>query len=276
MKKLLYFLTAVVILIAAVCFIAYLCRKGCPVNPVRLTEVKAKERSRPLEEALKLLKIRKDKEALVIFEEILFARPDNLDALWGKAEVLRRQRDYKSAENLLNVILKKDSRHISSLTTLAYIRYKEDRLNEALTLINTLLREDSIDKENRALCFLMLGAINGRRSEKGGLFSKIRYGTKIHRYFLKAKEAAPDLPEVHLGLGAFYLLAPVIAGGSIDKAFLELKLAVEIAPEFATANARLAQYYKKKGDFDKYELFAKKAKQLDPENEVLKEMGGRL
>jgi hypothetical protein len=44
-----------------------------------------------------------------------------------------------------------------------------------------------------------------------------------------------------------------------------------MAPDFATANARLAQSYKKKGNKEKYNYYLQRAKELDPENEVANE-----
>ncbi len=229
---------------------------------------------REMDQAFTLLRDRKDKEALGIFEQVLSATPDNLDALWGKAEVLRRARDYQQAQELLDKILEKNPGHIPSLISLAYLRYKDDRLNEALKLIHRVLRMDNLDKANKALAYMMLGTINSRRSSKGWFLNKITYGTQIKGYFLKAKELAPEFPEVHLGLGTFYLLAPAIAGGNLNKAFEELEYAVKIAPDFATANARLAQAYKEKGDLEKYNLYLNRAKELDPQNEVLHEESG--
>jgi tetratricopeptide (TPR) repeat protein len=222
--------------------------------------------------ALKLLRIRKDSEALAIFEKTLSKDKGNITALWGKAEVLRRTRSYKESEQILSQILEKNPKHIPSLISLAYIKYKDDNLNEALKLVNQALKNDNIDKENRALAYMMLGTINSRRSAKGWFLNKLRYGTQIRCHFLKAKEFAPDLPEVHLGLGTFYLLAPPIVGGNLNGALKELELAVKIAPDFATANARLAQAYKRKGDLEKYKYYFQRAKELDPDNEVLMEL----
>ena len=223
-------------------------------------------------DAMILLKARRDNEAFAIFKKVSAEEPGNLDALWGMAEVLRRSRNYKDSEVILNEILKRNPRHGPSLISLSYIRYKEDNLNIALKLIRKALGEKGLDRESRALAYMMLGSVNSRRSAKGKFFSKIKYGTRIKGYFLKAKELAPHLPEVHLGLGTFYLKAPAIVGGNLDKAVQELETAVRIAPDFATANARLAQAYQKKGDLEKYNFYIKRAKELDPQNEVLKEL----
>lgn len=240
--------------------------------PTKIEFIKKERENILLGEALRLLKIRKDQDALLIFEKILAKQPDNLDALWGMAEAKRRARQYKESEDILNEILKKNPQHSSSLISLAYIRYKDDRLNDAFQLVNRVLENGYLDEENKALAHMMLGTINSKRAKKGSLFCKIKYGNRIKSYFLKARELAPALPEVHLGLGTFYLLAPTIAGGNLDKAVKELELAVKIAPDFATACARLAQCYKRKDIQDKYEFYIARVKTLDPENEVLKEI----
>ncbi len=257
-------------------YVAGLNRGTCPLksNVDKIEYVEKHKPAKIIADAFVLLKNRKDKEALVIFEKVLVSKPDNLDALWGKAEVLRRSRKYKESEELLNKISSTNPKHVPALISLSYIRYKDNKLNEALELINQVLKIDSLDKENQALAYMMLGSINSRRSQKGGFFNKIAYGTRIKGYFLKARKLGPDLPEVHLGLGIFYLKAPAIVGGNLDGAFQELELAVRIAPDFATANARLAQAYKKKGDLEKYNFYLQRARELDPKNEVFYEESG--
>lgn len=251
-------------------YLVSLTRDTCPLSTISPAEkIEPIQKDNSLKDALVLLKNRKDNDALVVFEKILADEPGNLDALWGKAEIKRRAHKYKEAQALLSEILKQNPNHVSSLISLAYIRYKDDKLNEALELINRAINASSSDKENEALAYMMLGTINSRRSATGWFFSKIRYGTQIKCYFLKAKELAPHLPEVHLGLGTFYLKAPAIVGGNLDKAVQELETAVRIAPDFATANARLAQAYKKKGNLEKYDFFIQRARELDSQNEAL-------
>lgn len=225
-----------------------------------------------LQDGLSLLKQRQDKAALLMAEKILFEQPANLDALWMKAEIARRARDYQLAEERLNSIMQINSNHAATLISLAYIRYKDDRLKEAQDLVRRVFSLACADKEDLALANLIFGMINSRRSLSGGLYSKVWYGRKIKAYFLKAKKLAPDLPEVRLGLGTFYLLAPAIVGGNLDKAGAELESALELAPDFATVNARLAQFYQKKGDRKNCEFYLQRAKTLDPQNEALKEI----
>ncbi|MCX5697538.1 MAG: hypothetical protein NTU54_06205 [Candidatus Omnitrophica bacterium] len=222
-------------------------------------------------DTLRLLKLRKDNAAYLNSEQILNLEPYNIDALWIKAEVLRRKNNYKNSEELLRNILNDDPEHNPSLISLAYIEYNANKFDEAQRLIQRVLKSKDLEREEQALAFMMLGAINSGRAQSGGwIFNKFRYGTKIKGYFLKAREIAPDLPEVHLALGTFYLYAPALVGGNLNKAISELERAVSIAPEFATAYARLAQAYKAKNDMAKYNLFLNKAKKLDPQDETVK------
>ncbi len=237
-----------------------------------ITPITNNQQGALIDQALRLLKIRKDPEALAIFQEVLLKQPDNQDALWGKAEVLRRSRQDKESEQILEKILKNDPKHFMSLISLAHIRYKENSLNQARKLILEIFSSGCSDKETLAMANVMLGAINAKLSSQSGFINKIRYGLGIKGYFLKAKELAPDLAEVRMSLGAFYLSAPAIIGGNLNRAMDELELAVKIAPDFATANARLAQAYKKKGDLEKYNFYLQRARELNPNNEVLKEL----
>ena len=220
-------------------------------------------------EAIGLLEKRKDKLALAEFEKVLLVEPENIDALWGRAEVLRREYKFVEAETIFQETLKQDPQYIPSLISICYIRYHDDKLNEAMKMAKGLLRRRDIDIKNKAIVYMLVASINARRSAKGGFFSKLSYGTQIKGYFQKALDLAPELPEAHLGLGSFYLLAPKIAGGNINKAIEELGRAVILAPDFATANARLAQAYKAKGEVNKYKFYIERTKVLDPENEVL-------
>lgn len=221
---------------------------------------------------LKYIKLRKDSLALIEIEKILSVQPNDISALWGKAEVLRRNYKLKEAEELLNKVLSKCVDHAPSLISLSYIRYHSNCFDEALKLLRQVLNQPNLSREDKALVYMLMGSINAKRASQAGFFCKIAYGTRIRGYFEKAKIIAPELSEVHLGLGSFYLLAPKIVGGNLDKAIEELEYAVKLTPDFATPHARLAQAYKRQGNLEKYNFYIKRAKELDPQNEVLKEI----
>jgi tetratricopeptide (TPR) repeat protein len=220
---------------------------------------------------LNYLKTRQDNLALEQAQKILSLEPNDLSALWAKAEILRRNYDLKTSEELLNRILNQNPDHIPSLISLSYINYYNNRFSPALKLLKQVLNYPNASKENQAMAYMLIGSINAKRASATKFLGKIAYGMRIKNYFEKALGLAPELPEVHLGLGSFYLLAPSFAGGNVDKAIEELETAVKLAPDFATANARLAQAYKKKGNLEEYSFFIQRAKELDPGNQALKE-----
>lgn len=221
---------------------------------------------------LDYLKIRKDKLALIETEKILAVEPNDLCGLWAKAEIFRRTYKFKESKNLLNQILSKNPDYAPALISLAYIKYHDNKFDEAYKTLAEVLKQPDLNKENAALVYMLMGSINARKASLGGFLCKVLYGLRVRGLFEKARDIAPDLPEIRLGLGSFYLLAPTIAGGNVDRAIRELKYAVELAPDFATANARLAEAYKEKEDFENYNFYLKRAEDLDPENEVLKEI----
>lgn len=225
---------------------------------------------------LKYLKFRKENLASKEIEKILLKWPEDICALWGRAEILRRACRFQDSEKILNQVLAKSPEHASSLISLSYIRYYDNKFSDALKILKQILKQPDLERENKALVYMLMGSINAKKATQGGLWCKVAYGTRIGGFFEKAKTLAPDLSEVRLGLGTFCLLAPKIAGGDVDKAIEELQYAVELTPDFATANARLAQAYKKKGDLNKYNFYIQRAKELDPENEVVKEIESLL
>jgi tetratricopeptide (TPR) repeat protein len=236
------------------------------IAPTGLNATKA------INDGMSLLEKRKDSLALLEFEKVLAVDNTNIKALWGKAEVLRRDYKFSEAQKLLQEILKQDPMYIPAQISVCYIRYHDDKFKEAIKMAKDLLARVDINTKDKAIVYMLMGSINARRASKGGFFSKLSYGTQIRGYFQKAADLAPELSEAHLGLGSFYLKAPGIAGGNIDKAIKELEKAVELTPDFATANARLAQAYKKKGDLAKFQRYLQRARELDPDNEVLREI----
>lgn len=225
-----------------------------------------------LARAFDSLKSRQDDLSLSLFEQVLEKNPDNTSALCGKAEVLRRRRDFKEAKGLIDQALSRVDNHPACMNCLAYINYYQGRYSAARKIIGEVLNQIDLDRENKAISYVLLGTIHAAQAKGGNLLGKFFHGTQIKGYFQRAIELAPDLSEAHLGLGTFSLFAPGIMGGGLKQALDELKQAVELTPNFATANARLAQAYQRLGDEKKFKFYCARARQLDPENEVLKEI----
>ncbi|MCM8797539.1 MAG: hypothetical protein NC923_06680 [Candidatus Omnitrophica bacterium] len=263
----------VIIGISFMFFLSFaLSKRTCPITSSKKHKTPAIAIPVLSQQAMLLLRKREDNAAFLIFGKILEQSPKDINALWGKAEVFRRKRKYKESEEILQEILKIDPLHAPSLISLAYIRYKDSQLQEAARILDNLLSNKLLDSENRAMAYLLLSAVNSSYSLKGGILTKMKTASKILYYLSQARDLAPELPETHLGLGTFYLKSPAILGGNLNKAIRELEYCLILAPHFATAHARLAQAYGRKGDIGRYEFHLEQAKTLDPQNEVLQEL----
>jgi len=212
-------------------------------------KIEAVNKNEPLsliDQAREFLRVRKDMDALGIFDKILLADPNNLDALWGKAEVFRRAGQYKVAEFMFKEILNARPGYAPALIGLSYIKYKDRDFKGSLSLTEQAFIVSGNNKQNQALAYMMLGLINNAAQPKAGIIAGINHSLETKIYLLKASRLGPQLPETHFNLGTFYLKTPMLAGGNLNKAIKELEYAVKIAPDFARANALLAQAYKKK------------------------------
>lgn len=212
------------------------------------------------------LNLHMDKEAKGAFEKIA----DTIEAKWGVAEVLRRQHDIGKSEKMLNEVMQKNPGFSPAYVTLAYIKYTQLKLNDAASLVSKVIGqgEENVDLSNYVRALLIYGGTKGLIAHRGGPLSKVINGTVVLSYLKKAESLQPDGAGVLLGVGSFYLLAPTIAGGNLDKAEDYLKKAVAADPLLADAYARLAQLYKFKGSGREYEIYINKALEIDPGNEL--------
>lgn len=69
-----------------------------------------------------------------------------------------------------------------------------------------------------AECHYMLGNLLGVQALRGGMLQGMRLAGRIRESFQKAVELGPDTFNHRVGLMQFYLAAPGIAGGGVDKA----------------------------------------------------------
>ena len=127
------------------------------------------------------------------------------------------------------------------------------------------------DLESYARAYAMYAGAKGMIAHYGGVLSKAVNGLAVEPNLRKAQKLSPDSPAVLFGLGSYYFLAPVIAGGNKVKAEGYLKKAVEVDPLFADAYVRLAQLYSVRGEMEKYNFYMKKALTIDPLNALAKD-----
>lgn len=225
---------------------------------------------------LVFLNLHNDVSAGKIFEQIIAVSPDNYEARWGLAEVLRRQHMIEKSKIMLEQIIKDEPRFSPAYISLAYIKYIQMDFKKSVQLADEVvsLGKENSDLSNYVRALLIMSGSKGMIAHYAGPISKLVNGTAVFPLLKKAQRLKPDDPAVLLGLGSFYLLAPNLAGGDIDKAVVFLEDAVKKDPLLADAYVRLAQAYKAKGEKDKYALYIDKAKEIDPENDLLKDITG--
>ena len=216
------------------------------------------------------LNLHQDQAAFKIFAALLNNNPDMVEAKWGLAESARRLHDLKKAESLLNEAIKQDSQFAPALISLAYIKYFRMDFKGSILLALKVIQQgqDKVDLGNYTRAYAMYAGSKGMLAHYGGILSKAIDGLAVKINLDKAQKLQPDSPAVLFGLGSYYLLAPVIAGGNKSKAEEYLNKALKIDPFFADVYVRLAQLAKIKGQKEKYNSYMNKALEIDPGNEL--------
>jgi tetratricopeptide (TPR) repeat protein len=217
------------------------------------------------------LNLHKDQEAEEVFNKIIKLRPETIEARWGLAEVMRRKHNLEKSEAVLNEVIQANPAFSPAYISLAYIKYTQMDFKQSVALAYKVIRQESpnVDLSNYTRAYLLVGGGRGMLAHYGGPVSKIANGTAVLPNLKKAESLQPDSPGVLFGLGSFYFLAPGLAGGNKGRALDYLERAIAQDPLFADAYVRLAQFYKYKGDNNKYKAYLDKAAQIDPQNAIL-------
>lgn len=196
--------------------------------------------------------------------------PGNFMAKWGLAESLRRKHALNRSQELLEEIIKDEPGFSPAYLSLGYVKYLKGDFESAVRLALKVIKQDpgAVDLSNRVRAYCLYAGGKGLIAHYGGMLSKAINGTAVKHNLDKAEKLQPNSTQVLFGLGSYYLLAPVIAGGNKHKAEIYLKKAVVLEPRFADVYVRLAQLYKIRKDSAKYKHYLKVALDLDPGNEL--------
>jgi len=230
--------------------------------------------------AVYLLTAGKESKAAGFFRKILELSEDSPEGLWGVGELKRRERLTEESIEILDSVLGLNPSFVPAKISRAYIYFEEGSYGEAISLVSEVLEEeDNTDTANLIRAHLIAGGAMGMQARDSFFIGKISRGLAARRHLAEAGKIDPDFPEFLFARGSYYLEAPRIAGGDIEKARKYLMRALEKLPGSADIHARLAQLYLKKGETDKYYEYLERALEIDPRNtlaEKLREAGEAL
>jgi tetratricopeptide (TPR) repeat protein len=216
----------------------------------------------------------RNKEAMKNFVRLSELKPGSVESEWGIAEVLRRGHDLAKSKIILYKIIKENPDFAPAYLTLAYVEYLNRNFEETVKLAFKVVKmgRADIDVSSYARAYLLVAAGKGMIAHFGGPISKAINGTAVMSNIKKAQSLQPDSAGLMFSLGSYYLLAPALAGKDIDEAEKYLKMAIERDRFLADAYVRLAQVYKIKRKVDLYNSFLNKALEIDPGNELAKDI----
>jgi tetratricopeptide (TPR) repeat protein len=172
-----------------------------------------------------------------------------------RARTLYQETSYPAALEILNRLPQKDA---AAYDLMGRCRYMQGDFRHATDLF-----QKAIEKEpGNAVHHLWLGRAYGRRAEIASVFTAPAMASKARQSFEKAIQLDPRNVEAIDDLLEYYLEAPGILGGGVDKA---ARLAEQLAPldkvEYHWAQARISE---KRKEYDIAEQQLRRAIDLAP------------
>ena len=139
--------------------------------------------------------------------------PASVDSLLARADRALGDRDIASAERLFSEVLSLGSDEHRALCGLAIVGLIEGDHDKAIKYARKAVKAD---KKNSRY-HLMLANGYGMKASKGGL-KAMYYGRKFKKECELAVEYDPENVQAHRALMSFYMHAPSVMGGGMEKA----------------------------------------------------------
>ena len=186
----------------------------------------------------------------LVFSAVLYAGNSEAD----RALDLYNRTEYHAAIAVLQHA-PQDAANLQLLGQCYFLEGHFNKATDALEKAAALAPDDSKIQH-------WLGRAWGRRAETSFALNAISYATKARESFERAVQLDPENGEAINDLFDFYLEAPSLLGGGIDKTRRLLPLIAKIDPvEVHFAQARIEE---KRKDFDKAESEFRRAAELAP------------
>lgn len=149
------------------------------------------------------------------------------------------------AKPVFESAVKDPSSKNEALYYLGRIAFDEGDLEKAKEYL-----EESVDVEpNSSDEYYWMGRVYGELAQRASILKQASYASSVHKYFQLAVDADPKSLAAQRGLFAFYIMAPGIMGGGVDKAEKTLSDIRLISP--VDADIKQLDVFIKKEEFDK-------------------------
>jgi tetratricopeptide (TPR) repeat protein len=171
---------------------------------------------------------------------------------------LFKTKQYAKAQSVFEQLQKQNSSNAEALYYLGMIRLVyEKNIDDAIDFFEEAVELD----ENKAPYHYWLGSAYGSKASKSNVFKQMYLAPKIKSEFERAVALDSKYIEARQGLAQYYLLAPGIAGGSVEKAKLQAEAIVKLHPYRGYISYATIFAYEK--DFARAEEYYKKAIAVD-------------
>ena len=152
---------------------------------------------------------------------------------------------YSQARALFEAAAKDEGSKNTALYYLGRIAFENGEFEHAKDYLtqSVALEPNSSDE------YYWLGRTYGELAQRANLFKQASYASSIHKYFQLAVDADSKNVTALRGLFTFYILAPSIMGGSLEKAEATLKNIRTLSP--VDADIKTLDYLAKKEAYDK-------------------------
>ena len=157
------------------------------------------------------------------------------DPALSRAEELYRRTEYRA---VVDVVQGVDPKTAAGYALLGKALFMEGRYKEALGNLEKAIAEDSGNSDY----YDWLGRAYGRLAESSSFVSALGYAKKTVRAFERAVDLGPSNLEALSDLFEFYLEAPGMVGGGLEKAeAIAMRIAVVNEAERHWTSARIAE-----------------------------------
>ncbi len=180
------------------------------------------------------------------------------------AELALQQGRADEATRLLKATLAQDPGDTRAHQLLCRVFLSEEMADPAIAQCEQAAAQQPNGSDNQ----MWMGRAYGQKAEKAGPFSGLSLAKKVHAAFERAVELDPANRPAAAALGEFYVAAPSLVGGGLDKA---QRLAAQLEPRFpAEAHHLRALIAEKSKDYPaaEVELRLALAAKRTPENWV--------